>query len=77
MVYALTQRPQEVDKTVQGNAAVYHCGMMADSHDARYVARRLVCVPEGQVLALQPFQYIQRNVRTGITSAGSVRNSRK
>lgn len=63
-VYALTQRPQEVDKTVQGNASIFHCGMMADAMDARYVAHRLLLVPPAQVEALQPLEFIERNART-------------
>jgi len=63
-VYALTQRPQEVDKTVQGNAALYHCGMMADGMDAAYVARRLLACDPALVEALKPMQWIERDIRT-------------
>ena len=63
-VYALTQRPQEVDKTVQGNASLYHCGMMADAVDAAYVARRLLNCDPALVAAMPPMHWIERDVRT-------------
>jgi len=71
-VYALTQRPQEVDKTVQGNAALVHCGMLPDEQDQRYAARRLLSVEPARVAALRPMQWIERDarahtVRTGVT----------
>lgn len=71
-VYALTQRPQEVDKTVQGNASIYHCGRMSDAFDATYVARRLLGVPPSQVINLKPLEFIERDVRTGSTRTGKV-----
>jgi len=71
-VYALTQRPQEVDKTVQGNAALFHCGMMSDKHDARYVAQRLLNIDTAQVEALKPLQFIERDVRAMTIRTGKV-----
>jgi hypothetical protein len=71
-LYAGTQRPQEVDKTVQGNAAIFHCGMMSDSEDAKYVARRLLNIDVKRVEALGPLQFIERDVRTGTIRAGKV-----
>jgi len=71
-VYALTQRPQEVDKTVQGNAAIFHCGMMSDSMDAKYVALRLLNTDVKRVEALGPLEFIERDVRTGTTRTGKV-----
>jgi hypothetical protein len=71
-VYAVTQRPQEVDKTVQGNASVTIVGLMPDFLDARYCALRLVsCKPE-QVAALKPYQFIQRDARAGQVSAFTI-----
>lgn len=74
-VYVTTQRPQECDKTAQGNAMVYHCGRMSDEDDQRYVARRLLgsmrYLP--QVAALGPLEYLERDVRTGRVSSGKTR----
>ena len=73
MVYALTQRPQEVDKTAQGNAAVFHVGMMPDEQDQKYVAKRLLGVPVEQVARLAPMEYIERDVRAQTIRFGRVR----
>ncbi len=71
-VYALTQRPQEVDNTAQGNASFFHCGMMADTSDAAYVARRLLCISPAEVEALQPLEWIERDVRSRTITRGKV-----
>lgn len=70
-VYVTTQRPQECDKTAQGNAMIFHCGMMADADDQAYVARRLLGgVPVADVAALGPLEYLERNVRTREVTRG-------
>lgn len=62
-VYALTQRPAESDKTIVGNAAAIHCGMMAFPDDRAYMAR---CLDVGidQVTGLKPRAWIERDMRT-------------
>lgn len=72
MVYALTQRPQEVDKTVQGNASVIHVGMLADQIDEAYVARRLLACNMAEVAKLRPLEYLERDVRTRTLTRGRV-----
>lgn len=74
-VYATTQRPQEADKTCQGNATLIHCGMMSDSNDVIYLARRLLggSVTVQQVAALKPLEYIERDIRTHTITTGKVR----
>jgi len=72
-IYAVTQRPQEVDKTVQGNVALVHCGMMSDEVDAAYCARRLLRVPVEEVMDMKPGQWIERNTRTHDISRGVTR----
>lgn len=72
-IYTLTQRPQEVDKTAQGNAAVFHVGMMPDEVDQNYVARRLLGVPVAMVAALKPLHYIERDTRTHVVRSGVVK----
>lgn len=63
--YVTTQRPQECDKTAQGNAMVYHCGLMADADDQAYVARRLLggMVSAQEVAKLRQLEFIERDVR--------------
>lgn len=71
-VYALTQRPQEVDKTVQGNASIIRVGRLTDAMDATYAAKRLLNVPPQQVIALKPLEFIERDARTGAIRTGKV-----
>lgn len=53
---------------------LYHCGMMADADDQRYVARRLLGgIPVHQVAALRPLEYIERDVRSRQVKSGRVR----
>jgi hypothetical protein len=72
--YVTTQRPQECDKTAQGNAMVYHCGLMADADDQAYVARRLLggMVTAAEVAALGPLEFIERDVRERSIRRGKV-----
>lgn len=73
-VYVTTQRPQECDKTAQGNAMLFHCGLMSDADDQAYVAKRLLggMVPLAQVAALGPLEYFERDVRTRTIKRGKV-----
>lgn len=76
-VYVATQRPQECDKTAQGNATIYHCGRMSDADDQRYVARRLLGgIDVARVAELLPLQYLERDVRTLKVSSGSLKKLR-
>lgn len=77
-VYVTTQRPQECDKTAQGNATIFHCGRMSDADDQKYVARRLLGgVDVKLVSALLPLQWIERDVRTLQITTGTLRHSRR
>lgn len=63
--WVTTQRPQECDKTAQGNAMQFHCGLMADADDQGYVARRLLGgAPVAEVASLAPLEFLERDVRT-------------
>jgi hypothetical protein len=77
-VYVTTQRPQECDKTAQGNAMIFHCGLMADADDQVYVARRLLGgVPVDQVARLAPLEFLERDVRTRQVTGGKLRAPRR
>jgi len=71
LVYALTQRPAESDKTILGNATVLHVGRMNFASDRLYVARCLD-VSQDQVDALADLEFIERNMRTRELSRGKV-----
>lgn len=75
-VIVTTQRPQEADKTAQGNAGIFHCGRMSDADDQKYIARRLLGgVDVRLVAALLPLQWIERDVRTLAITTGTLRHS--
>ena len=71
-VYAITQRPAESDKTILSNAAAVHCGMMAYPRDRAYMAE-VLDVPQKDVAALAPLQWIERDMRTRELRRGKVR----
>lgn len=71
-VYAITQRPAESDKTILSNAAAVHCGMMAYPRDRAYMAE-VLDVPQREVAALGPLQWIERDMRTRELRRGKVR----
>jgi hypothetical protein len=76
-VIVTTQRPQECDKTAQGNAGIFHCGRMSDADDQKYVARRLLGgVDVELVRKLLPMQWLERDVRTLEISSGTVKPQR-
>ena len=73
-VYVTTQRPQECDKTAQGNATIFHCGRMSDADDQKYVARRLLGGVDVRIVsALLPLQWVERDVRTLAITTGTLR----
>jgi len=74
-VYVATQRPQEVDKTVQGNASFFIVGMMPDVVDAKYCALRLAACDPRQVSALAPYQFIMRDARNRKVTAFTINKS--
>jgi hypothetical protein len=71
VVYALTQRPAESDKTILGNAAVIHTGRLNMARDRAYMAA-VLDVPQSDVDQLADLDYIERNMRTRALSRGRV-----
>jgi hypothetical protein len=81
-IYAITQRPQESDKTAYGNATVLHCHQLANPADCRYVARNFLPVAVLELAALKPLQWIERRntgelARGALTMPASRKASRK
>lgn len=74
-IFAITQRPQESDKTAYGNATVMHSHQLANPADCRYVARNFLPVPLEHLEALQPLQWIERR-NTGQVLRGCVQMPR-
>lgn len=71
-LYAVTQRPSESDKTVMGNASIFHCHSMARADDARYMAKEMR-IEQAKIDALRPLQFIERDRRNGSLIAGDLR----
>lgn len=46
VIFAVTQRPQEADRTVFGNATLIHCHMLTHENDRLTVARGMGIAPE-------------------------------
>src|SRR5262249_46537290 len=68
-IYALTQRPQESDKTVAGNCDIIHSGRQSFPGDRKQMAEYLD-VPVDQFRKLKNLDYIERNMRTQELSCG-------
>jgi hypothetical protein len=75
-IYGVTQRPSESDKTIMGNASVFHCHSMARADDARYMAKEMR-IDQAAIDALEPLQFIERDRRTGTVRAGDLRRARR
>ena len=56
-IYGLTQRPAESDKTIIGNASLFHAGRQSRSADRKYMAAELNLSAED--LLLDDGEYIE------------------
>lgn len=70
-IYAITQRPQESDKTAYGNATVLHVHQLATRGDRAYVVKNFMDVDPVELEQLQPGQWIERH-NTGDMRRGRV-----
>lgn len=71
-LYCISQRWAEADKTAFGNASDFVIFRASSGDDARYLARK-TRVPEAQINALVPLQFVQMDALTGNISAGKLR----
>lgn len=71
-IYALTQRPQESDKTMLTMASLAHCHHIAFLPDQTYIANNLLGVDVEKVAALKPLEYIEKDYLTGQIATGKV-----
>lgn len=62
-IYALSQRWSEADKTAVGNATDFVLFRQSSADDVRYLARK-TRVPEEEINALQPLEFVQYDVLT-------------
>lgn len=76
-----TQRPQEIDKTIIGNATDVMCGFLAQSLDRQYVSNR-IAFDRGELDAMEPGDYVYRVLPRGEITRGRIitkkrKNTRK
>jgi len=75
-IYALTQRPSESDKTIMGNATVFHTHAMARAQDRRYMAAEMD-IEQSRMDQLLQYEFIERDMRTREIRQGGGQNSRR
>lgn len=63
IVYGVTQRPAESDKTILGNVTRIHCCMLPFARDREYMARQLD-IAQARIDAMQPLDWIEREGMT-------------
>lgn len=68
-IYGVTQRPAESDKTIVGNASCIHAGQLVRVRDRAYIAAEMG-VEKRELDALQPLQWVERDMRTGKITRG-------
>lgn len=71
-IYGASQRPAAIDKNFFGNATTIRTGRLNFRNDIKVLADVLQ-VSQQQVQALQPLQFIQRDMNTGKMTSGSVK----
>lgn len=70
-VRGTSQRPASVDKDFVGNCTRVRSGRLAYPDDARAVSR-VMLVPEADLLALRPLDWIERDLSTGEIKKGTL-----
>lgn len=70
-LYAVTQRPQETDKTTWGNATVKHCHFLDLPADCEYMADVLGVEPDA-LCALKKLEWIERRAGSAEVFRGKV-----
>lgn len=70
-IFPLTQRPALIDKTALSQATLIRTGLLGSAKDAAVVAE-VMWVDKGEVLALQPLEYIEYSKVTRSHRRGSL-----
>lgn len=71
-VIGASQRPAQVDKAFWSNCTEIHCGFLNYEEDQKTMAK-VLGVTIGDIQALEPLQYIHKNVRTKEIKTGKVK----
>lgn len=67
IIYGVTQRPSESDKTIMGNSTLKHVGFMPRAKDRKYMADEMD-VNQEVLNKLKPLEFVEKegqNMRTG------------
>jgi hypothetical protein len=59
VIYGVTQRPSESDKTIMGNSTLKHVGMMPRAKDRKYMADEMDI--DVRLLDLEPLEYVEKS----------------
>ena len=77
VVFGITQRPSESDKTILGNVTKIHCCTMGRSDDRKYMAKELdVTQATLNGLNLDKLEWIEKDFRTRKITLGSLKTTR-
>jgi hypothetical protein len=71
-VIGASQRPAQVDKAFWSNCTEIHCGFLNYEEDQKVMAK-VLGVKIDEIKALEPLQYIHKNVRTKEITRGFVK----
>lgn len=71
-IFAISQRWSEADKTAVGNATKFVLFRQSSGDDVRYLARK-TRVPEEEINALKPLEYVEFCALTGKIERGKLR----
>lgn len=63
-IIGTSQRPASIDKDFLGNATIIRTGCLTYPEDVRAVAKAMQ-VPEAEIFALKPLEYIEKEKATG------------
>lgn len=71
-IYAISQRWAEADKTAVGNASEFVIFRQSSADDVRYLAKK-TRIPEAEIDALQPLQWVKFNAHNREIERGKLR----
>lgn len=71
-IWAISQRWAEADKTAVGNASDFVVFRQSSGDDVRYLARK-TRIPEAEISALEPLQFVRLDALTGQIERGRLR----
>ena len=69
VIFAVTQRPAEADKTVLGNASTIRTGRLSRANDRKYLAAELD-IEQSHINQLENLDFIECNMKTMATYKG-------